>query len=67
VRTSSKLKPVASEKSASCSICGLPVVEGTDGIFGWGGDQNSDSEPVNGNEYGHGRVLCYGCSRSIKG
>jgi cytoplasmic tRNA 2-thiolation protein 2 len=65
VRTSSKLKPLVSDDTTACRLCGLPVAEGTNGIFGWGGDQNSDSRPVRENEY-HG-ILCYGCSRSING
>ncbi|PVH89636.1 cytoplasmic tRNA 2-thiolation protein-like protein 2 [Cadophora sp. DSE1049] len=65
VRTSSKLKPMSGDATTACDLCGLPVSEGTDGIFGWGGDQNSDSRPVK-LESDHG-VLCYGCSRSING
>lgn len=61
VRTSSKLKPLASESTTACSLCGLPVEEGTDGIFGWGGDQNSSARPTTEN------ILCYGCSRSVNG
>ncbi|KAH8588175.1 hypothetical protein B0O99DRAFT_656112 [Bisporella sp. PMI_857] len=65
VRTSSKLKPLNGEETSSCGLCGLPVSEGMDGIFGWGGDQNPDSRVRKGNEnYG---ILCYGCSRSING
>src|SRR4051812_17162591 len=45
VRTSSKLKPLTGEETTSCGLCGLPVAEGTGGIFGWGGDQNSNSRP----------------------
>jgi cytoplasmic tRNA 2-thiolation protein 2 len=63
VRTSSKLKPLTTDGTAACGLCGLPVAEGTDGIFGWGGDQNSDARPVREND-NHG-ILCYGCSRSI--
>ncbi|KAJ5042880.1 uncharacterized protein L3040_004272 [Drepanopeziza brunnea f. sp. 'multigermtubi'] len=65
VRTSSKLKPRSGEVSAGCGLCGLPVLEGNDGIFGWGGDQNSDSRPIG--ENGDQGILCYGCSRSING
>ncbi|KAK2627269.1 hypothetical protein QTJ16_003235 [Diplocarpon rosae] len=64
VRTSSKLKPLKDDAAAGCGLCGLGVFEGTDGIFGWGGDQNSDSRPVRENDHG---ILCYGCSRSING
>ncbi len=66
VRTSSKLKPLSGDVETACGLCGLPVSEGTDGIFGWGGDQNSDSRPVTESNSDHG-VLCYGCSRSING
>lgn len=66
VRTSSKLKPMIGDETTACSLCGLPVSEGTDGIFGWGGDQNSDSRVETENVNGSG-VLCYGCSRSING
>jgi cytoplasmic tRNA 2-thiolation protein 2 len=65
VRTSSKLKPLNGDSTTACGLCGLPVEEGTDGIYGWGGDQNSDSRPTG--ENGHHGILCYGCSRSING
>ena len=64
VRTSSKLKPLTGDETTACRLCGLPVAEGTDGIFGWGGDQNSDARPAGENRHG---ILCYGCSRSING
>jgi cytoplasmic tRNA 2-thiolation protein 2 len=64
VRTSSKLKLLTGEDETECGICGLPVAEGTDGIFGWGGDQNSHSRQIESDYHG---VLCYGCSRSING
>jgi cytoplasmic tRNA 2-thiolation protein 2 len=66
VRTTSKLKSLSVDDTEACGLCGLPVARGTDGIHGWGGDQNSDSRPSevanNGNHHG---ILCYGCSRSI--
>lgn len=65
VRTSSKLKPMSGDATTACGLCELPVSEGTAGIFGWGGDQNSDSRPAKLDD-DHG-VLCYGCSRSING
>ncbi|KAK0128584.1 cytoplasmic tRNA 2-thiolation protein 2 [Cadophora gregata] len=65
VRTSSKLKPMSGDATTACGLCRLPVSEGTDGIYGWGGDQNSDSRPIK-LESDHG-ILCYGCSRSING
>ncbi|KAB8295926.1 hypothetical protein EYC80_008746 [Monilinia laxa] len=66
VRTSSKLKPTTDPTSKDCGLCGLPVAEGTDGIYGWGGDQNPDSRPSRENITSDA-VLCYGCSRSING
>jgi len=65
VRTSSKLKPLTGDRTSACDFCGLPVAEGTDGIFGWGGDQNSDS--LQGRKTDHHGILCYGCSRSTDG
>ncbi|TVY58331.1 Cytoplasmic tRNA 2-thiolation protein 2 [Lachnellula cervina] len=65
VRTSSKLQSLTGNDNKECGLCGLPVAEGTDGIYGWGGDQNSDSRPAR--EDGQYGVLCYGCSRSING
>jgi cytoplasmic tRNA 2-thiolation protein 2 len=65
VRTSSKLQPLTGDETTACGLCGLPVAEGTDGIFGWGGDQNSDIRPAR--KAGNHDVLCYGCSRSING
>lgn len=65
VRTSSKLQPLPGEETTACGLCGLPVAEGTDGIYGWGGDQNSASRPAKQDEAD--KVLCYGCSRSING
>lgn len=66
VRTSSKLKPGVDNTSTGCGVCGLPVAEGTDGIYGWGGDQNPDSRPSRQDNSSNG-LLCYGCSRSING
>jgi len=65
VRTSSKLQPLTGDEATACGLCGLPVAEGTDGIYGWGGDQNSASRV--GEIVGNHKVLCYGCSRSING
>ncbi len=62
VRTSSKLQPISGDATTACNLCGLPVAEGTDGIFGWGGDQNSHSRLDS-----YKGLLCYGCSRSING
>ena len=64
VRTTSKLQP-ASKDDAKCGLCGLPAAPGTDGIFGWGGDQTSVA-PLESEPRQHG-ILCYGCSRSING
>lgn len=65
VRTSSKLRSLTGEEEAACGLCGLPVAKGTDGIFGWGGDQNSHSRLSKDDI--HKDVLCYGCSRSVNG
>jgi cytoplasmic tRNA 2-thiolation protein 2 len=65
VRTSSKLRPpVISGTSACCALCGLPVAEGTDGIYGWGGDQSFNTRHTK-KEHLNTAILCYGCSRSI--
>jgi cytoplasmic tRNA 2-thiolation protein 2 len=64
VRTSSKLKPLIENNTQACGLCGFAVAEGTDGIYGWGGDQNSN--PRTPTDEGGG-ILCYGCSRSING
>lgn len=66
VRTSSKLKPLETDGTDACGLCGLPVEEGTDGIYGWGGDQNPDSRPAR-QDNEHRSILCYGCSRSLNG
>lgn len=65
VRTSSKLKALNGDMTTSCGLCGLPVAEGTGGIFGWGGDQSTEIQL--GTEHQHSGILCYGCSRSING
>ncbi|KAH8790199.1 cytoplasmic tRNA 2-thiolation protein-like protein 2 [Hyaloscypha finlandica] len=65
VRTSSKLQPLTGEETTACGLCGLPVAEGTDGIYGWGGGQNSASRAAK--QDGSHVVLCYGCSRSLYG
>lgn len=64
VRTSSKLQPLSLDETTDCALCGLPVDEGTDGIYGWGGDQNSVSRLP---RLDQDSILCYGCSRSING
>jgi len=65
VRTSSKLQPFSLDETTDCGLCGLPVEEGTDGIYGWGGDQNSVSRVARAID--QDSILCYGCSRSING
>lgn len=68
VRTGSKLKAPEVEDGKACALCGIPVAEGTDGIYGWGGDQSSVART---RKEGEGErqlgILCYGCSRSING
>jgi cytoplasmic tRNA 2-thiolation protein 2 len=65
VRTSSKLQPLTGDETSACGLCALPVAEGTDDNYGWGGDQNSASRAAKQDETQ--KVLCYGCSRSING
>lgn len=65
VRTSSKLQSLSLDETMECGLCGLPVEEGTDGIYGWGGDQNSISRVARAID--QDSILCYGCSRSING
>ena len=69
VRTGSKLEmPKQIGDDDACGLCGIPVAKGTDGIYGWGGDQTSANKAAK-----HGLpaktqgILCYGCSRSING
>ncbi len=66
VRTGAKLETPKVEDGESCGLCGIPVAEGTDGIYGWGGDQTSVNKA---REHGLPAraqgTLCYGCSRSI--
>lgn len=64
VRTTSKLKPSSSD-ATSCTFCGLPVAEGTDGTAGWGGDQSLSTRSKV--QDGSDNILCYGCARSING
>lgn len=68
VRTSSKLKALSITSTTACGLCGIPVEEGTDGIFGWAGDQNSGSRVQNSSSRAVSEgTLCYGCSRSVNG
>ncbi|KFY22550.1 hypothetical protein V493_06507 [Pseudogymnoascus sp. VKM F-4281 (FW-2241)] len=66
VRTSSKLKVPEVNDGAECTLCGIPVAEGTDGISGWSGEQSSTSQPEKEADTGR-PILCYGCARSING
>ena len=65
VRISSKLKALINDGSTACGLCGMPVAEGSEGMLGWGGDQDSNSRPTR--KIGRAVILCYGCSRSING
>lgn len=73
VRTSSKLQaPQAGADTLQCNLCDLPVEKGTDGIFGWGGDQSVDARERDAayhrnNDRNPDGILCYGCSRSVNG
>ena len=62
VRTSSKLE-TPSKDTITCSFCALPMADGTNGISGWGGDQNSTSFPA---IHVDDSNLCYGCSRTLQ-
>jgi cytoplasmic tRNA 2-thiolation protein 2 len=70
VRTSNRLKaPEPTKNTPQCRICRLPVVVGTQGIHGWGGDQEEepDSKIMEGSteDKANVDVLCYGCARSV--
>lgn len=73
VRTSSKLQAPASDVGdLRCGLCSLPIEKGTDGIFGWAGDQNTNEREKHEQSQSQGEVvsdiiLCYGCSRSVNG
>lgn len=63
VRTSGRLVASSTtEDTISCSICGYPVVNQS-----WGGDQIDSTVPrmADNNESEDGKVLCYGCARTI--
>lgn len=67
VRTSSRLDaPILSDGFKPCNICSLPVVNGTQGLHGWGGDQaetlNEHVGDIASNV--NDESLCYGCARS---
>lgn len=67
VRTSSRLDaPTLSDGSEPCSVCGLPVVHGKEGLHGWGGDQAEKLHEHVGDIASNvnGKALCYGCARS---
>lgn len=69
VRTSSKLKTVFySGPSKSCEICGLPVVDGTNGFHGWHGNQEQGTEisEIDFLDNTSQPLLCYGCTRSVQ-
>lgn len=69
VRTGSKLEmPKQDGDEDMCGLCGIPVAKGTNGIYGWGGDQTSANKAMqNGLPAKTQGILCYGCSRSING
>lgn len=67
VRTSSRLEaPTLSDGFKPCTVCGLPVVNGTQGLHGWGGDQAEKANEHVGSIASNinDRALCYGCARS---
>jgi cytoplasmic tRNA 2-thiolation protein 2 len=67
VRTSSKLganQPL--DGGERCGICEMPIMKGTGGLHGWGGDQQDRAHLNDSN--GHvAEKLCYGCARSTLG
>jgi len=68
VRTSGRLQaPLPSKNSASCSICGLPVVHGAQGLYGWNGNQETrtDYSMIEDSADAGRGIVCYGCSRSV--
>ncbi|MCJ1431294.1 cytoplasmic tRNA 2-thiolation protein 2 [Xylographa pallens] len=70
VRTSGKLKPaVTSSPSFLCRICSFPVANGTQGLHGWGGNQENITEASNAmsTAIAESEIICYGCSRSVGG
>ncbi|KFY38761.1 hypothetical protein V495_06408 [Pseudogymnoascus sp. VKM F-4514 (FW-929)] len=67
VRTSSKLKTPEVNDGTECTLCGIPVAEGTDGIDGWSGEQSSSAAQPVKEVNGQRPILCYGCARSING
>ena len=67
VRTSSRLNaPTLSDGFKPCNVCGLPIVDGTQGLHGWGGDQaeTMNEHIVSVGANADDKVLCYGCARS---
>lgn len=67
VRTSSRLDaPILSKGFKPCNICCLPVVTGTQGLHGWGGDQAEKLDKHVGSIASNinDESLCYGCARS---
>ena len=68
VRTSSRLQPPEqSIESVICEVCGLPIDSQSQGLYGWGGDQEDilTSSTIKETSLAKDTALCYGCARSI--
>ena len=68
VRTSGRLQAASlSHASATCTICSMPIIHGTQGLHGWGGNQEEiiktlDEDRTLDKNRG---MICYGCSRTL--
>ena len=68
VRTSNRLEQPSFEPTACpCQICGLPTTKWSQGLHGWGGDQENPSTALSADAATVERDdrLCYGCARTI--
>ena len=68
VRTSSKLQtPGQSSESITCKICELPVDSQSQGLHGWGGNQEDilNGSSTQKSSLPQDTVYCYGCARSV--
>jgi len=69
VRTTGKLKALnAIDSDRACTMCSMPVPEGSFGLADWGGDQESSALPESA--FTNNKKpddCCYGCARSTRG
>ena len=68
VRTSGRLQAASSsDASSTCCVCSMPISHGTQGLHGWGGNQEElttnlkDYRTIDKNP----NMLCYGCARTM--